>query len=125
MAIAIGANTATLLAAVGIFSLLHYATALRTREFGVRFALGATRSNLLALVVWDGVMLASIGALAGGAAAIAAGPAFSSLLYGIQPWDLETLVIVGLGAIGLAGVASLAPAIRAAMVNPAEALRVG
>jgi predicted permease len=114
---------ATLLAVVGIFSLLHYATALRTREFGVRFALGATRSNLLALVAWDGVMLASIGALAGGAAAIAAGRAFSSLLFGVQPWDAETLVIVGLGAIGLAAVASLAPAIRAAMVNPAEALR--
>ena len=114
---------ATLLAAIGIFSLLHYATALRTREFGIRFALGATRRKVLAMVVRDGVGLAALGALAGAAGAIAAARAFSTLLFEVQPWDAEALCTATGGALLLAAAASLLPAIRAARVNPATALR--
>jgi ABC-type antimicrobial peptide transport system permease subunit len=116
-------GVATLLAAVGVFSLLHYATALRTREFGVRFALGATPSRVLAMVVREGVSMSAIGALAGAAAAIAAARAFQALLFGVQPWDAPTLPTCVAGALLLAAVASLAPALRAARLNPADALR--
>jgi predicted permease len=114
---------AAVLAAIGIFSLLHYATAVRTREFGVRFALGATPSNVVAMVVRDGVSLAAIGAVTGAAGAIAAARAFQALLFAVQPWDAATLAASVAGALILAAAAALAPAIRAARLNPADALR--
>ncbi len=114
---------ATLLAAIGIFSLLHYATAIRTREFGVRFALGATPARLLAMVIRDGIVVASIGALAGAAGSIAAARTFQALLFGIQPWDVPTLAACMATALLLAAAASLGPAIRAAKLNPTAALR--
>ena len=121
--VGIFSGIAALLAAAGIFSLLHYAAALRTREFGVRFALGATPAGVLSLVVRDGVALATLGALLGAATAIAAARVFSTLLFGVRPWDLEALAAAVVAAIVLAAVASVLPAVRAARVNPMEALR--
>ncbi len=121
--VGIFSGIAALLAAAGIFSLLHYAAALRTREFGVRFAWGAAPAGVLSLVVRDGVALATLGALLGAATAIAAARVFSTLLFGVRPWDLEALAAAVVAAIVLAAVASVLPAVRAARVNPMEALR--
>ena len=114
---------ATLLAAIGVFSLLHYATAIRTREFGVRFALGATACDVLTQVIGEGVSLAAIGALIGSLAAIAAGRAFSTLLFGVRPWDAQAIGLAIAAILLLAAIASAAPALRAARLNPSEALR--
>lgn len=114
---------ATLLAAIGVFSLLHYATALRTREFGIRFALGATPTSVLTQVIRDGMALAAIGTLVGSVAAIAAARAFSALLFDVQPWDAPTLATTVIAALVLAAIASAFPAIHAAKLNPNDALR--
>jgi predicted permease len=121
--VAIFALLAATLAGIGVFSLLHYATSIRTREFGVRMALGATPANLLASVVRDGIRLAAIGAIVGAIAAIAAARTFQALLFEVQPWDPATIAACLAGAIALAAAASLFPAIRAAKLNPSDALR--
>lgn len=121
--VGIFSTIAAVLAAIGIFSLLHYSTAVRTREFGVRLALGATPRKILGLVLSDGVRLAGIGAIIGAAGAIATARAFQSLLFAVQPWDPATIAICVAAAIALAAVASLAPALRAAVLNPSDALR--
>jgi ABC-type antimicrobial peptide transport system permease subunit len=114
---------ALVLATIGTYGVISYAVAQRTREMGVRLALGATGSDVLRLVVRQGIVLATVGASAGVAVALVTSRWLRSLLYGVEPGDPATLA--GITAILFAAVvvASWIPARRAASVPPVEALR--
>jgi predicted permease len=113
------------LAMMGTYGVISFAVAQRTREMGVRLALGATGRDVIALVVRQGIVLAAIGATIGVATALMTSRLLRSLLYGVEPTDPVTLV--GIVAILLAAVvaASWIPARRAAGVPAVEALRGG
>jgi putative ABC transport system permease protein len=114
---------AVALAAVGVFAVIAYSVATRTREIGIRLALGATPRQITASIVRQGMTLASLGIGLGLAGALALSRAISSLLYGLEPNDTATfaatLLAVGLVAAG----ATYLPARRAARVDPMTALR--
>jgi len=117
------AGVALLLAAIGIYGVIAYAVGQRTREFGVRISLGANRLDVLRLVVRQGIVLTSIGMVAGLAGAFALTRLMSSLLYGVAATD--PLTFAG-GAMLLAAAsltACLIPALRATRVDPVVALR--
>jgi ABC-type antimicrobial peptide transport system permease subunit len=111
------------LAVVGVFGVVSFLTGQRLREFGIRLALGATPSRLFRLVVLSGLRPAAIGLVVGVAIAQGATPAIASVLYGISVRDAGTFVAVAAGIAFVVSLASLAPALRAARVNPAETLR--
>jgi predicted permease len=117
------AGVGLLLAAGGLYGLMSHLVTRRTREIGVRMALGATRRDTLALVLRQALRLWAVGAAAGTAAAIAVSLWLSSLLYGVRPWDPATLAAVAvlLGLVALA--AAAVPVWRAMRVDPVDALR--
>jgi len=117
------ASLALILASLGIYSVLAYAVRGRTRELGIRLALGAEPGSLLALVVRDGLRLALIGVALGVAGALFAGRAMGSLIYGISAWDPRTMVGAAGTVVLVAVAASLFPARRAARVDPMVSLR--
>ena len=117
------AGTALTLAIIGIYGLLAYWVGQRTREIGVRAALGAGRRQLMGLVVGQGVMLALVGVVAGGAAAVALGRFVENQLYSVQPLDIVSFAATGGIMILTAFIASLVPALRALRVDPISALR--
>lgn len=117
------AVVALLMAAVGVYGVNAYAVASRTREFGVRVALGASPGQLVSSVVRRGMALASIGIVAGCAGAIAVGRLLTSLLYGLPARDPLTLA-AAVGILTLvAALACWVPARRASRVDPVAALR--
>ena len=111
------------LAAVGIYGVLAFAVAQRTREMGIRMALGAQRVDVLRLVVGQGLRLTAVGLVLGAVAALAAGRLLHGLLYGISAADPLTflMVVAVLGTVAL--LASYLPARRATSVEPVTALR--
>ena len=114
---------ALVLAGVGIFGVTGYAVAQRTREFGIRLALGAQRTHVGALVLRRVGLLAAIGLGLGTLLGVELGSLMSGVLFGVEPSDSPTLIAV-IGAIALtAVVASLAPLRHAVRVSPAETLR--
>jgi putative ABC transport system permease protein len=117
------AGVALLLAAVGIYGVLSYTVGQRTREIGVRMAMGAPRSHVLRLVVGEGVLLVVAGLAVGLGGVLAATGAIRGLLYEVQPSDPATLALVGVALLLVALAASYLPARRAASVNPVAALR--
>jgi predicted permease len=117
------AGVALVLAAIGLYGLLAYSVAQRTREIGVRMALGAPRRGIIALVLVEGAVLAGIGVVAGLAGAFAVTRYLSSLLFGITPLDPATFGAVALVFAGVALLASYVPARRATGVDPLVALR--
>jgi putative ABC transport system permease protein len=121
--LSIFAGLATLLAAIGLYGVISYSVAQRTKEIGIRMALGGQRSDMLRMVLRQSVRLVLIGVLIGVPAAFAATHLLGALLYGIGATDVTTylFVIVLLGA--AAFVASLTPALRATKVDPMVALR--
>ena len=111
------------LACLGLYGVLSFAVVQRTREIGVRVALGAQRRDVLSLVIAQGLKVALIGSLLGLVGALAATRFVSSLLYGVTPTDPTTFAGVPLLLIVVALLASWLPARRAANVDPMEALR--
>jgi predicted lysophospholipase L1 biosynthesis ABC-type transport system permease subunit len=116
---------ALLVAAVGLFGVLSFSVAQRTREIGVRSALGAQAHDIVALVLHQALWIVSIGVLVGLGAAVAAVRLLSSFLYGISPHDALTFVGVPIVIVAIAAVSCLVPARRAARVDPLTALRAG
>jgi predicted permease len=114
---------ATLLAAIGLYGVMAFLVTRRTREIGVRMALGAGTRNVVWLVVREVVKLAGVGALVGLPIAIAASRLLASLLYGVGPNDPTTLVLALLGIAAIAVVSAYLPARRATRVDPMRALR--
>ena len=117
------AGVALLLGAIGIYGVISYMVSLRTREIGVRMALGARSDQVRRMVVRQGLVLAVIGAGIGLVGAFGLSRLIGSLLFGITPNDPLTFGVVTLGLLGVAAVASWLPAMRAARIDPMEALR--
>jgi putative ABC transport system permease protein len=117
------AAIALLLGAIGIYGVMSYLVGLRQQEMGIRLALGAGRSRVLALVVGRGAMLAAGGAAVGLVIAWFGSGAMAALLYGVSPRDPVTFAVVPLVFLAIALSASLLPALRATRVDPARALR--
>lgn len=114
---------ALILAAVGVYGLLSYTVANRSREMGIRLALGARPMVMFRNVIGEGVLLAVIGSVIGLAGAFAGGRAITRFLYGIPPWDPMTLGTVVVAVSAVAAIASIAPGRRASGADPATALR--
>lgn len=114
---------AFLLAAIGIYGLLAYSVAQRTRELGVRAALGAQRRDLTRLVLGQGLGVTLAGLVAGLAGAAVFTRLLGSLLYGISALDPPTFAAAALALVGVASVASYVPVRRAARIDPLVALR--
>jgi putative ABC transport system permease protein len=112
-----------LLAALGLYGLLAYLVTERTKEIGIRIALGAPLGRLTRSVIGEGVRLVAIGAAVGVGGALVVSRSLGALLFGVTPYDAETYLAV-LALLGLvAGWASYVPARRAARVQPLVALR--
>jgi ABC-type antimicrobial peptide transport system permease subunit len=118
------AALALLLSVIGLYGVVAYSVGQRTREIGLRVAMGAERGTVYRLILGEAGRLIAFGVLLGGAAAIASARLMQTLLFGTTPWDMPTLAIVGAVLAAAAMLASYLPARRAASVNPIEALRV-
>jgi len=112
-----------LLASIGVYGVLAYAVTQRTPEIGVRVALGASRGDVIKLVVAHGMWLAGIGVVLGLALSAAGMPSARSLLYNVSPFDPLTFSVVAIFLLMVAFVASYLPALRATRVDPLVALR--
>jgi ABC-type antimicrobial peptide transport system permease subunit len=103
---------------------LSFATSQRTREFGVRLALGASRSDIVGLVLREGMTLAGIGVLIGAAVALPVTRLLRALLFGVTETDPLTFVSVSIALVLVGAAACYVPASRALDVDPVESLRV-
>ena len=117
------AAIALLLSALGLYAVLSYIVAERTRELGLRIALGASRPEILCLVLRRAMILASLGIGMGALASIFAGGVVADILFNVAPLDRSVFVAVTLVLIFVSIIAALAPAIRAANVDPMRTLR--
>jgi ABC-type antimicrobial peptide transport system permease subunit len=117
------AACALLVTAIGLYGTLAYATARRTNEIGIRVALGAKRVQVVSLVFRENAWIAICGCAAGLVAALMASRALTSFLYGTSVRDPWVLIGSVVALILIASAASLLPAIRAARIDPMEALR--
>jgi len=117
------AATAMLLAAIGLYGVLAYAVGQRTREIGIRLALGAKRGEVLRMVITHAGRLAIAGVVLGLGAAVLASRVLRSQLFEIAPTDIVTYAMVGTGLLAVALVASWIPARRASRIDPLVALR--
>jgi ABC-type antimicrobial peptide transport system permease subunit len=113
----------TLLAAVGLYGVMAYLVSRRTREMGIRLALGAEQSQVLALVLRQGLTRTLAGIGLGLVAAVGLTRALAAILYGVSPTDPATFLGVSLTLVFVATIASWLPARRAASVSPSVALR--
>jgi len=117
------AGLALVLSMVGLYGVIAYSVSLRTREIGVRMALGAQRTAVQGMILREAAGLTVVGVVLGLAGAIGAANLMSKLLFGVQAWDIWTLAGVAILLCASALAASFLPARRAALVNPTEALR--
>ena len=117
------AALALLLAALGIYGVISYSVSQRTRELGIRIALGATQDRVVRLVLGQGMALTSLGVVAGLFGAYWLVRLLTSMLFGVAATDAPTFVGVSFVLLGVAGVASYLPARRAARVDPVTAMR--
>ncbi len=116
---------ATLLAAVGLYGVTAYSVARRTQEIGIRMALGAARSDVLRLVLWEVCGLVAVGLLVGVPAALTLGKLVESQLYGLRADDLLAVLAAIAILVIVSGIAGYVPARRATRIEPLEALRYG
>ena len=117
------ALSALLLVIVGIYGVVAYAVAQRTQEIGVRIALGATRRQVVTMVVGQGIALTLGGIALGLAAAMASTPLMTGLLYEVTPTDLATFAAAVVTVVGTAFAACCGPAVKASLIDPLVALR--
>jgi ABC-type antimicrobial peptide transport system permease subunit len=121
--LAIAGGMALVLGVIGISGVIEYVVSQRTREIGIRSALGAEARRLKKMFLLRGLVLSGVGAVVGLIAAVALGRLMSSLLFGIGPMD-PTAYVAALGVtIAAAALASYLPARRAATIDPIETLR--
>jgi predicted permease len=114
---------ATLLTALGLYGVLTFSVVRRTREIGIRVALGAQRRDVFKLIMIRGMILTAVGIVLGVGGSLALGKVLESLLFGVKATNAFTLIVVSLGLVVVALVACYVPAHRATKVNPLEALR--
>jgi ABC-type antimicrobial peptide transport system permease subunit len=112
-----------LLASVGLYGVMSYSVSQRTKEIGVRMALGARAAEVQKMVVRSGMRLALLSIVLGLPLALAAAKLATSVLYGVQPWDVATFTVVPLLLIAVSLVACWIPSRRASRVDPMVALR--
>jgi hypothetical protein len=117
------AALALLLGTIGLYGVIAYSVGQRTREIGVRMALGAQRSSVYQLILKEACWLTALGVVAGILCSVVVANLLRSLLFAVSPWDITTLLSVGFVLAASTLVASYIPARRAASIDPAEALR--
>jgi ABC-type antimicrobial peptide transport system permease subunit len=122
LSIAFGA-VALVLAGIGLYGILAYAVNRRTNEIGIRMALGATRSEVIWIVLREGFALAAAGVFIGAPMALAVGQVAKALLYGVEPFDLSALASAAFLLLVLAALAAVLPGRRASLLDPSTALR--
>lgn len=123
MLVSVFSGVALLLALIGIYGLISYTTAQRTREIGIRMALGATPSGILKLILQEGMVLISAGAALGFVLAYFFGRGLASLLYGVHPGDPISLLGAVILFVAVGSIAFYIPAHRAVCIDPMAALR--
>jgi predicted permease len=114
---------AALLAAIGLYGVISYMVVQRTKEIGVRMAIGANRGDVLSLILREAAVLTMIGVVIGTGLALASAQAAKSFLFGLKPRDPLTLVLAIVTLTAVAAFASLLPAYRASRLDPLKALR--
>ena len=119
----VAGSMALLLGLVGIYGVISYSVSQRTREIGIRMAVGAQRSELTTMFVRQGLLLTGIGAACGLVVAFVTMRLMSSLLFNVSPVDPATYVTITAGVAATAYLACYLPSRRAATVNPVSALR--
>lgn len=124
MALLVGfAGIALVLSAIGIYGVLAYDVSQRTREIGIRGAIGASRTQIMRLILWQGLWKAGIGLVVGIVGALGLSRFMSTMLYGVKATDPMAYIVVTLILFGVAILASYLPARRAARIDPLIALR--
>ena len=118
------AAIALLLAAIGLYGVLSYMVSQRTKELGLRIALGAQRSNVLQLILFRGLRMTIVGLCLGVAAAALLSHFISSVLYEVRPLDVLTFAGTSVVLLVVSCIASLIPAYRASKLDPNESLRI-
>jgi ABC-type antimicrobial peptide transport system permease subunit len=117
------AGVALLLSAIGLYGVISYSVVQRTREIGIRTALGATPREIISLILRNGMKLTALGLVIGVAGTVGLAQALSSMLFNVDKYDPLTLVAVAVAMGAIALVACIIPALRAIRVNPNVALR--
>jgi ABC-type antimicrobial peptide transport system permease subunit len=117
------AGLAVLIAFVGLYGALAYAVSQRTREIGVRMALGASRGGVVRMVIGESLRVTLLGVVLGVPSALAAGILVRSLLFGLRPSDPAVLVAASALFVAVGAIAGVRPGLRAAAVDPMTALR--
>ena len=121
--LALAGAMALLLGLVGIYGVISYSVSQRTREIGIRMALGSPQRDVTSLFLWHGLRLSAVGVACGLACAVASTRLMSSLLFQVSPLDPLTYAGVSCGLVAAAALASYLPALRATGIDPVEALR--
>jgi ABC-type antimicrobial peptide transport system permease subunit len=118
------AAVALVLTVAGLYGVLSYAVAQRTRELGIRVALGSSRARLIRLVTADGARLVAVGSFLGLVAGFGLTRLMVSILYGVSPVDVSTWVLAGTSLVVATLLATVVPALRASRADPVVAMRV-